>query len=106
MSQHDSEINSELPICHYGTPVTYLQRDADHVGSLENYSVDCFTDTKNARDPASPGFVSSAEIHVPRLDHIVAASDGKFCDLAIDIRSIADDDLSRCKDEISVTVRE
>ena len=104
MPQHNPGVTSELPISHYGMPVIYLQRDADHVGSLGRYSVNCFTDATSAGDPASPGFVSRAEIHIPRLDHIVSASGGKFCELALDIRSIADNDQSRCKDEISVTL--
>jgi hypothetical protein len=41
MLQPNPGVNSELPISHYGTPVIYLQKDADHVGSLESYSVNC-----------------------------------------------------------------
>ena len=74
MSQHSPGVNSELPISHYGTPVIYLQKDADYVGSLGRSSVNCLTDAASAGDPALPGFVSRAEIHVPRLDHIVSAS--------------------------------
>ncbi len=63
MSQHNPGVNSELPISHYGTPVIYLYGDVDHVGRLGRYSV-----------TALPGFVSRAEIHIPRLDHIVSTS--------------------------------
>jgi hypothetical protein len=74
MSQHNPGVNSELSISHYGTPVIYPYRDVDHVGRLGHYSVNCFTGAASAGDPALPGFVSHAEIRIPRLDHIVSAS--------------------------------
>ena len=104
MFSHNSNVALDLPFCHYGAPVIYLNRDADHVGALPNYTVDCFTDKANVGGPELPGFMSRAAIQIPRLDHVVAASGGKFCDLAIDIRSIADDDRSRCKDRIAITM--
>jgi hypothetical protein len=66
MSQHNPGVNSELPISHYETPVIYLQKDADPVGSLGRYSVNCLTDAASAGNPALPGFVSRAEIHTFR----------------------------------------
>jgi hypothetical protein len=74
---------------HSGVPIAILPRDASMWGRLGEYAVTLHTDAKPNEQDKSSGFYAEVVIDVPRLDHLIAASDGNFCDLALDLQAEA-----------------